>query len=202
MRGRVRDNKRFEHDVRIAETRFDLLDGPAKADFRILETDVPNALRVDEDDARQLALDEPQDEIRMEVPHLEKARISLVEHLQVLDEAALDLVERHGRNFDQVPVEEEKRLVQVSPESGRPEAAKLSALERSCRDRHLELIQFFDDLGLRLLDEDPIVVFDAILAHESGGRGRRPRSRDTRGAEAPTGACGSRNNAQRIFAKA
>src|SRR5690606_1452223 len=116
VRGRVRDEERFKHNITRSQPLLDFLDGFVEADLGISEADVADAFGVDEGHALPLAFELPDDEVRVEVASLEEAdatalaqvaqqvelpfckiaRVGVVERLQVLDEPALALVERGG----------------------------------------------------------------------------------------------------------
>jgi hypothetical protein len=99
---------------------LDFLDGLVKLNLRVARPEVPDALRVDEDDVLLAAHEQPQDEVGVEVAGLEEAHaaalaevaqqvelsgpeeggLPVVEGLEVFDKQAFALVQRRRADLD------------------------------------------------------------------------------------------------------
>ena len=73
MRRCIRDDEAAERHRRITEAALDILDGLIKLDLRIVESEIADALGVDECDELTIADDQPQDEVGMEIARFKKA---------------------------------------------------------------------------------------------------------------------------------
>src|SRR5262245_56977325 len=113
---------------RIAETLLNFLDRGVELAFCIRRRKISDALRIDKDHVLFAADQQPHDEVRMKVSGLEEADAAtftevaqevqllaleeglraVVIRLQIFDEVALALVERHGADLDELVVEVEQ----------------------------------------------------------------------------------------------
>jgi hypothetical protein len=78
-------------------------------------------------------------------PH-EEVLVGIVEGIEILHEASLTLVERHGRDLDASAIQVEQRLVEMPPESENIDAAELHPLQIASLYSSRQLVELRDDV--------------------------------------------------------
>ena len=73
MRRRIRNDEAAERHRRVTEAALDVLYRLIELDFRIVKSEIADALGVDECDELTIADDQPQDEVGMEIARFKKA---------------------------------------------------------------------------------------------------------------------------------
>src|SRR5215471_8970433 len=85
--------------------------------------------------------------------------------LQILDELPLALVQRRRADLNNVLVEVQQRLIQVSAKPDGFHAAERPRLEVTLLNEGLEVFELGNNLLLRSLDPDAVVAIARLLLH-------------------------------------
>ena len=145
---RRREDEAVEDNIRIAQSPLDRFDPLREAHLVAVHRLVEEAVRFDEGDVLPLALDQPQNEVRVEVRRLRESdapppaqvaqeiefpsmRVEFIlvrPHVvvQIAHEPELAVVQRHGLNGNRpLALQVEERLEEVAPEIDRCNGAKV-----------------------------------------------------------------------------